>query len=167
MRRLAACIASCCCMLTLLTSASAEDTPVKWERIKLEEIFRAEGVAVADINKDGRMDLINGEAWYEQPGDLKILQSGNWTMHPLRSEGIRRYIADGAYSNNFAVWAYDISGDGWQDVIVIGFPGVPCHWFENPQGKTGPWNKYEIWTARRMKLRSSWTSPATASRNSS
>jgi len=66
-------------------------------------------------------------------------------MHPLASEGIRRYIADGDYSHGFAVWTYDISGDGWQDVIVIDFPGTPCHWFENPQGKPGPWNKYEIW----------------------
>ena len=144
MLRFAVCLASCC-WLSSWASVSAEETPVKWERIKLEEIFRAEGVAVADINKDGRMDLINGEAWYEQPSDPKLFLSGNWTMHPLRAEGIRRYIADGAYSNNFALWTYDISGDGWQDVIVIGFPGVPCHWFENPQGKPGPWAQYEIW----------------------
>lgn len=155
MLRLAACVASCCFGLTLLASASAEDTPVKWERIKLEEIFRAEGVAVADINRDGHMDIINGEAWYENPlGNRELIekkkdrayyQSGNWPMHPLRDVGIRRYIADGDYSNNFALWTYDISGDGWQDVIVIGFPGVPCHWFENPQNKPGPWNQYEIW----------------------
>lgn len=132
-------------LLFAISSAAGLADDIRWERIKLEDVFRAEGVAVADINKDGRLDVINGEAWYEQPGDPKMLQTGNWTMHPLRAEGIRRYIADGAYSHSFAVWTYDISGDGWQDVIVIDFPGVPCYWFENPQGKPGPWNKYEIW----------------------
>src|SRR5262249_17867861 len=47
--------------------------------------------------------------------------------------------------NSFACWADDINKDGWADLIVIGFPGQPCHWFENPQGKDEPWKKYEIW----------------------
>ena len=143
--RWAACVASWCFGLSLLSSAVADDTPVKWERIKLEEVFRSEGVAVADINKDGRMDLINGEAWYENPGDANLFKTGNWTMHSYRADGLKRFIADGSYSRSFALWTYDISGDGWQDIIVIGFPGVPCHWFENPQGKEGPWAQYEIW----------------------
>lgn len=127
------------------TLAVADDTPVKWERIALEEIFRSEGVTVADINKDGRLDVINGEAWYENPGDEKLYKAGAWTMHEYRADGIKRYIGDGGYSRSFALWAYDVSGDGWQDIIVIGFPGIPCHWFENPQNKPGPWNQYEIW----------------------
>ncbi len=130
---------------TLSSSAFADDTPVKWDRIKLEEVFRSEGVAVADINKDGRLDLINGEAWYENPGDANLFKTGNWTMHSYRARGIKRFIADGAYSDSFALWTNDISGDGWQDIIVVGFPGVPCHWFENPQGKPGPWEQHEIW----------------------
>lgn len=145
MDRLAGSFVWCCLSIGVGTAAFADDTPVKWERIKLEEVFRSEGVTAADINKDGRIDLINGEAWYENPNDPNLFRSGNWTMHPLRADGIKRFIADGAYSRSFAVWAYDISGDGWQDIIVIGFPGVPCHWFENPQGKPGPWNQYEIW----------------------
>ncbi|MBM4075872.1 MAG: VCBS repeat-containing protein, partial [Planctomycetes bacterium] len=129
----------------LMGAVRADETPVKWERIKLEDAFRAEGVAVGDFNKDGRQDICNGEVWYETPADPKAFQSGNWPMHQLRAEGIRRYAPDGAYSNSFGLWAHDITGDGWLDVIVIGFPGVPCHWFENPQNKPGPWNQYEIW----------------------
>ena len=131
-------------------SAVAQETAVKWERIKFEDAFRAEGVAVGDFNQDGRLDITNGEAWYEAPnsGDPKganLYKSGNWTMRQIRPEGVRRFINDGDYSQNFAVWTHDISGDGWMDIIVIGFPGVPCHWFENPQNKPGPWNQYEIW----------------------
>ena len=97
MRRLAVCLASCCFGLSLLASAKADDTPVKWERIKLEEIFRAEGVTAADINKDGRMDLINGEAWYEQPADAKAFKSGDWKKHPMRADGLKDFKADGGY----------------------------------------------------------------------
>lgn len=145
MRRSLAAALLCCVTLTTVSSASSADTPVQWERIKLEEVFRSEGVAVADINKDGRLDVINGEAWYENPGDANLFKTGNWTMHPLRADGIKRFIGDGSYSRSFALWAHDISGDGWQDVIVVGFPGVPCHWLENPQGKPEPWAMHEIW----------------------
>ena len=124
---------------------AADDTPVKWQRIKLEDVFRSEGVTVADINQDGRLDVINGEVWYENPGDANVFQLGAWTMHSYRAEGVQRFIGDGGYSRSFALFAWDVSGDGWQDIIVIGFPGIPCHWFENPQNKPGPWKQYEIW----------------------
>ena len=73
MRWLAACLASCCFVLSLLASASADDTPVKWERIKLEEVFRAEGVAIADINKDGRMDVVTVDVLVVQRMRLREL----------------------------------------------------------------------------------------------
>src|SRR5437868_180774 len=62
------------------------------------------------------------------------------------SEGVA--IADGdknVYSQSFACWAEDINGDGYPDLIVIGFPGAPCHWYENPQGKDGMWKQHVIW----------------------
>ena len=34
-------------------------------------------------------------------------------------------------------WTDDVNGDGWADQIVIGFPGVPALWYENPKGKAG------------------------------
>jgi hypothetical protein len=42
-------------------------------------------------------------------------------------------------------WAEDLSGDGWPDQIVVGFPGAPAYWYENPQGKPGFWPQHEIW----------------------
>ena len=44
-----------------------------------------------------------------------------------------------------ACWADDINGDGWPDQIVIGFPGAPAYWYENPKGKPGYWTEHEIW----------------------
>src|SRR5579859_4833371 len=64
-----------CVALSSSGAALADD--LKWERIKLDPVFRSEGVAAADVNRDGKMDVINGEAWYEAP---------SWKMHPIRKQ---------------------------------------------------------------------------------
>jgi FG-GAP-like repeat len=122
-----------CAGFGLSRPAAAEE--VRWERFKIDPVFRSEGIAAADINHDGKIDIINGEAWYEAP---------NWTMHPIRK--LSDY-GDGAggYSHSFADWAYDLNGDGWTDLICIDFPGIPCYWFENPKNQEGDWKKHEIW----------------------
>ncbi|MGQ0636905.1 MAG: FG-GAP repeat domain-containing protein, partial [Planctomycetaceae bacterium] len=109
------------CLLCAAGTAFADEQ--RWERVTIDSVFRSEGVAAADINKDGKVDIINGEAWYEAP---------DWTLHPIRPLGDYK---DGAttYSPTFATWAYDVNGDGWADLVCVGFPGKPFHWFENPQ----------------------------------
>jgi hypothetical protein len=105
-----------------------------WQRIQIDPVFRSEGVTAMDVNKDGKMDVVTGDIWYEAP---------NWTPHEIRKPGT--YDGAKGYSNSFAMWAHDVNRDGWQDLICIGFPGVPCHWFQNPQNKEGHWQQHEIW----------------------
>jgi hypothetical protein len=121
------------CLLAGMTAASADD--VHWNRVRIDDVFRSEGVAAADVNHDGKIDVIHGFAWYEAP---------TWKMHPIRELKDNK---DGAasYSNSFADFAYDVNGDGWTDVICIDFPGTPCYWFENPKNKEGDWPQHEIW----------------------
>lgn len=92
------------------------DTGITWKKTVLDTAFRSEGVTVADVNKDGKMDIINGEIWYEAP---------DWKPHEIRKSKDYRDGNKNVYSNSFACWAEDINGDGWVDVIVIGFPGAP------------------------------------------
>ncbi len=120
-------------LLAAVSAFAADESPV-FQRVKIDDVFRSEGVTAADVNKDGRMDVVTGEVWYEAP---------DWKMHEIRKPGT--YNGETGYSNSFANWTYDVNGDGWPDLISVGFPGAPFHWFENPQNKEGHWKQREIW----------------------
>jgi hypothetical protein len=110
---------------------------ITWKKTHIDKTFRSEGVAVADVNKDGKMDILVGDVWYAAP---------DWKMHQIRKPKRDYGNGAGGYSESFACWADDINGDGYPDLIVIGFPGAPCHWYENPKGSTSElWKEHEIW----------------------
>ncbi len=113
-----------------------------WTKTVLDSKFRSEGVAIADVNKDGKKDVLVGEMWYEAP---------DWKPHEMQKPGDYK---DGLknYSQVFACWADDLNGDGFPDLIVVGFPGQAAYWLENPkglgttaEGKPTHWVKHEIW----------------------
>ena len=112
-----------------------EKSPITWKKTVVEGKFRSEGVAVADVNKDGKNDVLVGDSWYEAP---------TWTKHDIRKPGD---FGDGlhSYSKCMATWSADINGDGWDDQVVVGFPGDPALWYENPKGKDGYWPEHTIW----------------------
>jgi hypothetical protein len=119
--------------------SDAHAANVTFSRIKIDEAFRSEGVAAADLNHDGKVDVVAGDVWYAAP---------KWTMRAFRPVG--KFVAGKGYSNSFVNMTYDVNADGWDDIIVIGFPGDPFHWYENPQNKLGQnkpgdWTKREIW----------------------
>src|SRR5580698_5249725 len=60
------------------------NTPkISWKKIVVDKNFRSEGVGVADVNKDGKLDIIVGDCWYEAPKD----PDGEWKRHILRNAG--------------------------------------------------------------------------------
>jgi hypothetical protein len=122
-------------MTTAFAAAGEADTPVTWKKTVIEGKFRSEGVAIADVNKDGKRDVLIGDSWYEAP---------DWSKHDIRKPGD---YGDGlhSYSKCMTCWADDVNGDGWVDQIVIGFPGVAALWYENPRGKPGYWPEHELW----------------------
>ncbi len=81
-----------------LSSVSAQVTDKKF----------GHGLGVGDINGDGRLDIIHAKGWLEQPQDLNAA-GGRWPKH------------DVAFTNAYGgaeMYAYDVDGDGDQDVIT-------------------------------------------------
>ena len=112
-----------------LVFAGESDSPISWKKTVIEGKFRSEGVGIGDVNKDGKLDVLIGDSWYEAPG---------WNKQDIRKPGD---YGDGlhSYSECMTCWTDDVNGDGWIDQIVVGFPGVPAIWYENPKGKPGYW----------------------------
>ncbi|MBN1844445.1 MAG: VCBS repeat-containing protein [Sedimentisphaerales bacterium] len=103
---------------------------VTFQKIVLDKAFRSEGVAVGDVNRDGRLDVLAGEVWYA---------AGDWTMHEIRPAG--QYDPAKGYSKTFCQFAQDVNGDGWIDSIVTTMMGEPCTWYENPGKRPGHWTE--------------------------
>ncbi|EMI19403.1 membrane-bound dehydrogenase domain-containing protein [Rhodopirellula maiorica SM1] len=121
----------------LLTSAPAvlatDPVGVDWETQRLSSEFFSEGATSGDFNRDGAPDIASGPFWYAGP-DFK-------TSH-------RFYAQDAfdphGYSNNFFAYTDDFNGDGWDDVLVFGFPGKDASWFENPRGADRFWPRHQV-----------------------
>jgi hypothetical protein len=120
-------------ILVLVVGISAAAGPVRFEKVVVDKTFRAEGVAVGDVNRDGKLDILSGDVWYAAPG---------WEMHEVRKVGT--YDGTKGYSNCFANFAQDVNGDGWVDSIVIGMPDGPCLWYENPKNKACHWKERKV-----------------------
>lgn len=96
---------------------------IKWEKVKLSDHLN-EGIAIFDVNNNGRLDITAGPNWYAAP-DFK--------PRPLRT--LDKVLND-EYVDTNGEHAFDVNGDGWTDIITASWFSDKVHWFENP-GKEG------------------------------
>ena len=97
-----------------------------------------ETAAVADINKDGRLDVISGDSWYEGSAGAGLTAAA-WTKHHMRD-----LAWNGQYVDNFSDWPIDVDNDGFVDVVQFGYFSNNIVWLKNPGRSTAPWQATEV-----------------------
>jgi len=114
-------------MLTMTVGVFGREA-VRFNKTTIDTTFRSEGVAVGDVNRDGKLDIMAGEVWYAAP---------DWDMRELLPAG--KYDGTKGYSKTFANFSCDVNRDGWVDSVITTMMGEPSLWYENPRGKAGHW----------------------------
>lgn len=124
--------AACWMISVLLAWAAASRTrppEIPFEKHTLD-LGAAETCAVADINGDGRVDIVAGEFWYEAPA---------WQPHRFREiPFLNNYI------DVFSDLPLDVNGDGRPDIVSCSWFSRRLAWWENPGSGKGLWPAHDI-----------------------
>jgi hypothetical protein len=145
-------------------------SPICFNHIELDDRFHTEGAAVADIDRDGRNDIVTPDWWYRAP---------NWQPHAIRvpeytpiailrptdlvaamrrngrqmlaasDDGFLAIIAAGgifdlAFSQGYFTFPFDVNRDGWMDSIAVDRAGTAALWYQNPGSHKDLWPSHHI-----------------------
>jgi hypothetical protein len=99
-------------------------------RVHTLDLGANETAAIVDVNKDGRLDIVSGDNWYEAPSFAK-----------------RRFRELG-FSNNyidaFSDLPVDVNGDGFPDIVTASWFSRKLSWWKNPGRTKMPWTEQVI-----------------------
>ena len=104
----------------------------QWQKHLLPPQLEGAGIGAADLNADGRYDIVGGKGWAQQPAE----PTADWSWHPefdLQDAGI-------------PIQLYDVDEDGDLDLIWGMGHDYGLYWLEqdrNPQGQR-IWNRHDI-----------------------
>lgn len=104
-------------MCTLTGISLAGEKPVRFTP-RLLTVDLNEGIDVADLNNDGKLDVLAGRNWFAAP---------DFIPRPVRT------VPDwNQYVESNGDFTYDLNGDGYLDVVSGSFLPTEVYWFENP-----------------------------------
>jgi hypothetical protein len=122
-----ACLLACLCAWAAATLVRPPEVPFSKTMI---DSGASETAAFADVNGDGRLDIVSGEYWYEAP---------RWTPHRFRD---LPYL-DG-YIDNFSDLPIDVDGDGRPDIVSCSYFSHRLEWWRNPGNTAKNWQRFPI-----------------------
>lgn len=123
---------TCCMVCSVSAQQNKKARQIVFRKHMLSNIFVSEGVATGDVNRDGKMDILAGNYWFQAP-DWKRNLIHIDTLNPVPG-----------YSTSFLNYSMDVNNDGWIDLIRFDQPGGACMWYENPQNKKQLWQAHLI-----------------------
>jgi len=115
-----------------------------WKPRRVSHPFK-EGMALADLDRDGDKDIILNGFWLETPTNPRRVK---FTQHTIAEKWFTQ--KSGGWQDNCASVAVgDINGDGLLDVLLSHSEkvGWPVAWYSvdsTAQAKTGPWRERVI-----------------------
>lgn len=125
----------------------------RFKKIQLSDLFWSEGANYGDFNKDGKMDVVSGPYWWEGP-DFKVRHEyypakQQWLLGSISKIPVPGFEGvlgkNNTYADNFFAFTRDFNKDGWDDILIIGFPGKEAFWFENPaRSRTSSGNEHWV-----------------------
>jgi len=119
-----------CC--PAVSPAAADEPPeIHWKLHTIDaENINSSG-AIMDVDRDGKLDIIAGQFWYEAP---------DWRRHFAREVQVIR-----GRNDDYSSLPIDLNGDGWPDLVSVNYRSASLYWVEHP-GKSlkAPWRKHLI-----------------------
>lgn len=110
----------------------AEQISSRFRMQRINDFYYGWSAAVADINRDGFLDVISGPFYYLGP-DYTVSREIYFSKTTDVSSQLTSPMVN---------FAFDYTGDGWPDVLIAS--GRPMSLYVNPKGELRRWDKYNV-----------------------
>jgi hypothetical protein len=110
----------------------AEKVSSQFRKQQLNDFFYSWGATVGDITHDGVADVIAGPFYYVGPD---YTERHEFTV-------ARSYSPSNNFPQGMVYFAYDFTGDGWTDILVV--DSRPIYLYVNPKGESRRWDRFNV-----------------------